>query len=245
MPSNDNNKAIKLGHPSYVWRFGQDRRFALIQQYAPLENRRVLDVGCGVGMYVHQFRAVTSAAYGVDVDFERVREAREISPLVCVSAGETLPFPTASFDVVMLHEVIEHLDDDYAGVHEAYRILKAGGRLIIFAPNRLYFFETHGAYWRGEYHFGNIPLVNYLPDPLRDEFCPHVRAYTTHGIYRLFEGLDYKLIVHDYVFPGYDNIAARRPRLARLLRGVTYAMENTPLRIFGLSHFVVIEKSAR
>ncbi len=46
---------------------------------------------------------------------------------------------------------------------EIFRVLKPGGRLVLFCPNRGYPFETHGIYWRGKYHFGNIPLVNYLP----------------------------------------------------------------------------------
>ena len=46
--------------------------------------------------------------------------------------------------------------------------LKPGGTIVAFAPNRLYPFETHGAYFGGRYVFGNIPLVNWLPDPLRD-----------------------------------------------------------------------------
>ena len=44
------------------------------------------------------------------------------------------------------------------------------------------------------------------------------------------------------VYPGYDKIASRRPRLARLLRGATYLMESTPLRAFGISHLAVFQK---
>ncbi|MEZ4658484.1 MAG: hypothetical protein R2911_13000 [Caldilineaceae bacterium] len=51
-------------------------------------------------------------------------------------------------------------------------MLKPGGRGIIFAPNRFHPFETHGHYWRGQYHFGNTPLINYLPDPLRNRLAP-------------------------------------------------------------------------
>ena len=38
--SDADEKAITLGHPSYVWRFGQDRRLAMIARYAPLQDRR-------------------------------------------------------------------------------------------------------------------------------------------------------------------------------------------------------------
>ena len=48
--------AARLGEPSYVWRSGQERRLQLIRRYIPLEGRRILDVGCGIGTYVRRFR---------------------------------------------------------------------------------------------------------------------------------------------------------------------------------------------
>jgi SAM-dependent methyltransferase len=242
MRSVDEERAITLGHPSYLWRFGQDRRLELIQRYARLEGRRVLDVGCGLGMYVKRFRDFTPHAFGVDRDPQRAIEAGAALPNIAAAASEALPFPDDGFDLVLLHEVIEHVADDGQTVREAYRVARPGGRVVIFAPNRLYPFETHGVYWRGAYHFGNIPLVGYLPSFLRRRLAPHVRVYTVGDIRRLLRGLDARLIVHTQIYPGYDNIAARRPWLGKLLRRLTYFFEDTPLRVFGLSHFVVIEK---
>ena len=94
--------------------------------------------------------------------------------------------PSDSFDLVLSHEVIEHVADDRVSARELARVAKPGGIIMIFCPNRWYPFETHGHYWRGVYHFGNTPLINYLPDKLRDKLAPHVRAYTQRGIRRLF-----------------------------------------------------------
>jgi len=239
---NCDDKAITLGHPSYVWRFGQDRRLALIRRYAPLEGKRILDVGCGLGTYVKKMRDFSEEVYGVDVDPEKVAEASRTLPNIHLAPAEKLPFPDGFFDVVLLHEVIEHVEDDRQAIREAHRVIREGGRIVIFAPNRLYPLETHGIFWRGKYRFGNVPLVNYLPDLLRQRLCPHVRAYTRDDIRRLFEGLDVEVIVHTQIYPGYDKIAARRPGLGAFLRRVTYALERTPLRAFGLSHFVVVGK---
>lgn len=236
-------KAISLGHPSYVWRFGQDRRLDLIQRYAALEGKRILDVGCGLGTYMKKLRAFSNEVYGVDIDPEKVAQAQEQLEHVYLAPAEELPFPEAYFDVILLHEVLEHVTDDHQAVREAYRVAKTGGRLVIFVPNRLYPFETHGIYWRGKYHFGNIPLVNYLPLCLRNRLCPHVRTYTIRGLKQLFVGLPHHVIVHTQIYPGYDNLAYRYPALARALRKVTYALESTPLRIFGLSHLLVVEKA--
>jgi len=239
------DKAAALGLPSLVWRFGQERRFDLIQKYAPLAGRRVLVDGCGIGTYVRRIREHASYVAGIDIDFDRVAESAQTLSNLAVPAAEALPFPDASFDIVLLHEVLEHVRDDHQSVRETWRVLSPGGRIVIFVPNRLYLFETHGFFWKGEYHFGNIPLVNYLPDPLRDRLAPHVRAYTGAALRRLFAGLDHCVIVHTQIYPGYDKIVARRPVLGRVLRAVTYALESTPLRVFGLSHFLVVEKSRR
>jgi SAM-dependent methyltransferase len=200
------------GEPSYVWRAGQERRFHQVRRWAPPEGRRVLDVGCGVGMYTAAFLRETPHVFGVEIERERALEARERAAGVIQAPGERLPFPDASFDVV------------------------------IFVPNRLYPFETHGIFWRGRYHFGNAPLVNWLPTPLRNYLAPHVRAYTAAGLRRLFDGLPVRAVHHTRIFPGYDNVVARAPALGRMLRAVTYALERTPLRAFGLSHLLVMER---
>jgi SAM-dependent methyltransferase len=236
------DKGAILGHPSYVWRFGQQRRLALIDRYAPLAGKRTLDVGCGLGTYVEKFRQHSDQVYGIDIEVERVMEAGKRLPNLLAAAAEGLPFSDNCFDVLLLHEVLEHVSDDRQVVQEAYRVLKPGGRMVIFAPNRLYPFETHGIYWRGRYRFGNFPLVNYLPRSLREGLCPYVRTYTLRGLRKLFSNLQHRIVVQTQIYPGYDNIVARRPRLGSALRRITYFLEDTPLRILGLSHFIVVEK---
>jgi len=92
------------------------------------------------------------------------------------------------------------------------------------------------------YHFGNIPLINYLPNFLRNRLAPHVRVYTGHGLRALFAGQPVRVVEHTRVYPGFDNIVRRFPRAGKLVRGILYALESTPLRVFGLSHFLVLEK---
>jgi SAM-dependent methyltransferase len=161
------------------------------------------------------------------------------------AAAEQLPFRDACLDVVVLNEVIEHVHDDAATLREAMRVLRPGGTVIIYAPNRLYPFETHGVYLGRRYIFGNIPLVNYLPDLLRRRFVPHARAYLAGDMRRITRGLDAEVVEASYVYPGFDNIAARRPKLGWLLRKALYFAEHTPLRAFGLSHFIVLRKTAQ
>lgn len=239
------DKAIKLGHPSYVWRYGQDRRLNLIREYVQLQDEWILDIGCGIGAYVDKFRSLGALAYGVDVDSEKLVRAKKEKGIssAAVSASEALPFANDRFGAVLLHEVIEHVDDDRRTVCEAHRVTRRDGFVIVFAPNRLYPFETHGAYFGKRYVFGNIPLVGYLPDSLRKRLAPHVRAYRNGDLRVLFSGLSGRIVTHTVIYPGYDKIASTRAPLARLLRGLTYALEETPLRGLGLSHFLVWQKT--
>jgi SAM-dependent methyltransferase len=234
--------AVGLGQPSYVWRFGLERRFELIRRHVPLEGRRILDIGCGIGTFVQRLRNFSPHVYGVDIDQERVRKGAMTLPCLAVAVSECLPFADATFDVVLLHEVLEHVRDDRLTLREAGRVTRPGGRIVIYCPNRLYPFETHGIFLGKRYLFGNIPLVNYLPDGLRNRLVPHVRAYTRRDLRRLFAGMAARPIVHTCVFPGFDNVAARSALASSILRRVLYPLENTPLRNFGLSHFVVLEK---
>ena len=245
MGNRDLEKAALRGEPSYVWREGQDRRLKMILQAAGDRLQgRVLENGCGVGMYMEHLIPYSRQVIGLEYDYERARQARESLADIVNAAGETLPFPQESFDLVLSHEVLEHVHNDRAALEEMVRVLRQGGRIVLFCPNRGYPFETHGVYWRGRYRFGNIPLVNYLPRNLRNRLASHVRVYTQRDLYRLLVDLPVRVVERRVIFGAYDNIIARYPRLGAALRWILQSAENTPLQSFGLSHFWVVEKTA-
>ncbi|HEY9526418.1 MAG TPA: class I SAM-dependent methyltransferase [Anaerolineales bacterium] len=237
------DKAALRGEPSYVWRAGQQRRLEMILHAAGERIKgRILENGCGVGMYVEHLSAFGGTVIGLEYDFERADEARKNSPHIINAAGEFVPLPLSTFDLILSHEVLEHVQDDRAAVCEMIRTLKPGGRVLLFVPNRGYPFETHGIYWNGKYHFGNKLFVNYLPRALRNRLAPHVRVYSGTDLQKLFEGLPVKLLERNVIFGAYDNIIARFGSLGKVVRGVLQFLEKTPLQVLGLSHFWVIEK---
>lgn len=251
----DFSKAAQCGEPSYVWRAGQERRLKLI--LAGLGDQakvRLIDNGCGVGMYVHHLLPFVDEVIGLEYDFERACEAAnsfqqhgldkaQEKPVSIISgAGEALPFPDESFTAVLSHEVLEHVQDDVQAVKEMVRILRPGGRIAIFVPNRGYPFETHGIYWKGQYRFGNIPFVNWLPDRWRNRLAPHVRVYRRKALLALFENLPVQILSQTVLFGAYDNVIARWPIPGKWLRRFLQFLEKTPLRVFGLSHFWIILK---
>jgi SAM-dependent methyltransferase len=202
----------------------------------------VLENGCGVGMYVRRLVGFGGRVTGLEYDFERGLQARQPGARIINAAGEALPFPAAHFDLILSHEVLEHVADDRQAVREMVRALKPGGRAVIFTPNRGYPFETHGIYVKGQYHFGNKLFVNYLPRRWRDKLAPHVRVYSVTDMQKLFQGLPVKIVERTVIFGAYDNIILRFGAMGKLLRAVLQFLEKTPLRLFGLSHFWVVEK---
>ena len=106
-------KAAQCGEPSYVWRLGQERRLNLLRQSAGKRlSGWVLENGCGVGIYVQHLEPIAGMVVGLEYDFERAVEARGHSAHITNAAGEQLPFPAGSFDLILSHEVLEHVQDD-------------------------------------------------------------------------------------------------------------------------------------
>src|SRR5258708_14863553 len=99
---------------------------------------RILDVGCGTGANL-QMLAEFGAAEGVDVSAEALDfcRARGLGA-VRQGAAESLPYEDTQFDLVTALDVVEHLDDDVAGLREMFLVLRPGGRLLLFVPTFMF-----------------------------------------------------------------------------------------------------------
>ncbi len=120
------DKAALRGEPSYVWRAGQQRRLDMIVHAAGERIKgQILENGCGVGMYVEHLSLFGGTVIGLEYDFERSAEARTHSPHIFNAAGEFIPLPAGTFDLILSHEVIEHVQDDRAAIREMIRVLQS------------------------------------------------------------------------------------------------------------------------
>lgn len=97
----------------------------------------VLDAGCGLGVWVTpEFRS-RYRLHGVDSEVEAIESCRQLYPGSSYSVGDlyAFDFPDASFDAVVMREVIEHLRTPERAVAEVWRVLKPGGRYVLTTPN--------------------------------------------------------------------------------------------------------------
>jgi len=120
------------------WWFAGRRR--IIESFlkplcARMKSRpEILDVGCGTGANL-ELLAQFGEASGVDVSSEALAFCRQRG-LQSVRLGEAehLPYDDASFDLVTGLDVVEHLDQDIAGLREMHRVLRPGGYAFLFVP---------------------------------------------------------------------------------------------------------------
>ena len=99
---------------------------------------RILDVGCGTGanlLMLSQF----GDAEGVDISENALAFCRERGLAnVKLGAAEKLPYDDGTFDLVTALDVVEHLDDDLGGLSEMRRVLRPGGRVLLFVPTFMF-----------------------------------------------------------------------------------------------------------
>lgn len=241
----NNEKIAKLGKPSLIFGPGQQRRIDLVKKYVDLKGKRILDLGCGIGQYSQRFKDLAGEVFGVDIDEEKIETARKTNSGIDFQSAEAenLPFPENFFDVVFVNEVLEHVENDKKAAKEILRTLKPRGLAIIFAPNVLYPFETHGIYLFGRYIHKNIPFINWLPRAIHCFFCPHVRIYSKETLKRLFQDLPISSVYISYIFPAFDRVSRKYPSLARILRRFCrLAEKNRFFKKFGISILAVIKK---
>lgn len=99
-----------------------------------MRNLNILDVGCGTGITMNCMREY-GTVYGIDNSAEAMEfcKRRKINKLVMVDANR-LSFKTASFDLIYLLDVLEHIKNDKIVLKELGRLCKDQGRILIFVP---------------------------------------------------------------------------------------------------------------
>jgi ubiquinone/menaquinone biosynthesis C-methylase UbiE len=156
------------------------KRVETIFEWLPLrDDHHILDCACGRGFYLNMVRHVSACRLaGLELDREIIHKARRNVghlPGITLARGSIyhLPFPDHTFDGVILSEVLEHLDDDRAGLREVWRVAKPGGVVVITVPH------AHYPFWWDPINktLETLFHTHIRRGPLAGIWANHVRLY--------------------------------------------------------------------
>jgi ubiquinone/menaquinone biosynthesis C-methylase UbiE len=237
----DTLQGAKLGGPAGYGTYAIAKRIGKIDEHFSLHGKRLLDLGCGNGSYTVELTRRAKWVCAMDVLEANLRQFREIIPRV-QGCGENLPFAGESFDAITLIEVLEHTRSDAEVFRECFRVLRPGGALILFVPNKLYPLESHPCHCGGLALGHNIPFISWAPARLRRYFC-YARIYTRRQLIALGEVTGFECRHSSYMFPPVDGFPL--PKVIKTIyRNYSIRLERSSIAAFGVSIFVVLQKPA-
>jgi 2-polyprenyl-6-hydroxyphenyl methylase/3-demethylubiquinone-9 3-methyltransferase len=230
-----------------------ERRLRLLESLLPgLSGLRLLDAGCGAGEYVRALAARGADVQGIEVEASKLTAAdARVAGRIQQGDLERTGFDAGRFDAVLLNEVLEHVPDDAAGLREMHRILAPRGSLVVFSPNRLHPFETHGVFARrsGRRISHATPFVPWIPVAIGRRFLRYwARNYWPGELRELLRSAGFRIERWGFLWPTFENISGAQPawmrRLTPVLRAASGLAERTPgLRRLGASQWILATRS--
>lgn len=105
-----------------------------------LKNKKVLEVGCGLGYFSQKMSQKGAVVSGIDVGEQLVNITRKKVPngKFIVGSALEIPFKNNEFDTTLCTEVIEHTEDPKKAISELLRVTKVGGFIVLTTPNKVF-----------------------------------------------------------------------------------------------------------
>lgn len=130
-------------------RFARQRISNVFSMLPGLDGLRIVDIGSGMGTFAIEAGRHGAKAIGIDLApaalaaAKRVAAAERATAVFVRADAVALPLPNDSVDAVIAADLTEHLDDVTLGrvLREARRVLRSGGTLVLYTPNREHVFE--------------------------------------------------------------------------------------------------------
>jgi len=152
-------------------------RYAFAARFAG--NKRVLDAGCGAGYGAAELSQTASEVIALDVaaqalSYVQAHYAPANLRLIQASCA-ALPLASASVDLVVSFELIEHLPDWREFLAEVRRVLSAGGQFIVSTPNKSYYGQSRGFSGPNPYHVHEFEFEEFRTELAR--IFPHISLF--------------------------------------------------------------------
>ncbi len=209
---------------------------------------RWLDVGCASGHYTIALgEAGADSVVGIDIAEERLAEARRRwantdDVTFHVQDIEDSTFSDASFDGILLNEVLEHVPSEERALAEMWRLLVDGGHLCVFSPNRWFPFEGHRLLVGSRELRPPVPVVPWLPRRATQRYMV-ARNYWPRELRRLVTDAGFETVYLGSAFPRFGIYKWLPESLIPAWRAAIPTLETLPLICrFGVSTLVVARK---
>lgn len=165
---------------------------------------RILDVGCASGGLIALLRERAAYAAGIELSASAAEAAAEIADVVVQASIEDreLPFEPASFDLVVLADVLEHLADPDAALARAAGWARPGGAIVVSVPNV--------AHWQARL---TVARGRWPAEETGTFDASHLRFFTDERLLDLMQGAGLEEIVLEPVVPALRNHLPVLPRL--------------------------------
>lgn len=201
----------------------------------PVRGKRVLEVGCGMGLDALEFARGGARVTGIDLVPRHVKLARKLFSTCGIRGNfltadaEKLPFPKNSFDVVYSHGVLHHTPNARKAILEILRVLRPTGKAYIMLYNR-----DSLAFWTKVFYYG-ILKRNLLHESL-DELASHiieygsettrplVKVYSRKEILHLFKGFRVQRLCKQHLMNEARMRFLRKIIPAKVLRALEHAL---------------------
>ena len=128
------HRAAASVQESHWWFEGRRRILeTLLRDLSVQPGSTLVEVGCGTGANARVLRR-WGRVFGLDRSALALEEARQAFNQVLLADADRLPLAGDSVDVLCALDVVEHIDDDLGALVEMVRVLRPGGKLVVFVP---------------------------------------------------------------------------------------------------------------
>ena len=181
---------------------------SIVRKYLPLNNAKVLDIGCGGGLFLSMLKQEGAEVIGVELSDSRAQYAKTKHDLEIYKQPIESEFwqkgYTDHFDAVTLWDVIEHVNYPFQSLQCAANVLKAGGLLLIDTPCRDGFYHQFGEF---TYRVSGGRFPTFLNAMYSSHLFGHKQIFSTTEMRSLFTSVGLEVIelhkFHELSFP-YD-----------------------------------------
>ena len=200
-------------------------------------GQRVLEIGCSDGAFGTELAQAGNRMVGIDPcpsgadakAYEAVLE-RDLSE----GLGElTTPIDRASFDRVLLLDIVDHFRDPAKLIRDCRQVLAARGKLIVSVPNAVNFTVRWMMFW-GSFRYSDRGILDWS----------HLRFFTRKSIAQLLESEGYRVTARYSTIVPLERLVAVRPdnRFLRAANAALHVMTSVAPGLFGYQVILVAER---